>query len=212
MDDGKVRVDDEIFDQVILATGMSAAPGQTELYKQIEAELGVRMVDRYPLLDDKLSWMDGEDLYVVGANAVLELGPGALNLMGAMRGAKIVAESLRDLMWRVTSPVKAASASALVAANQFSLLGLEDDSDGDESDDDGDDADGESGIGDATQAEELPSLATPAAPRLRASPDPPNVAGCTSPFRLPASLHDADAPGGWSLAMEPNCNKRARRS
>ena len=63
MDDGKVRVDDEIFDQVILATGMSAAPGQTELYKQIEAELGLRMVDRYPLLDDKLSWLDGEDLY-----------------------------------------------------------------------------------------------------------------------------------------------------
>ena len=211
MDDGKVRVDDEIFDQVILATGMSAAPGQTELYKQIEAELGVRMVDRYPLLDDKLSWMDGEDLYVVGANAVLELGPGALNLMGAMRGAKIVAESLRDLMWRVTSPVKAASASALVAANQFSLLGLEDDSDGDESDDDGDDADGESGIGDATkQAEELPT-AIPAAPRLRASPDPP-VAGCTSPFRLPASLHD-DAAGDWSLEMEPSrFNKRARRS
>ena len=121
--EGKVHVDDEVFDHIILATGSSSAPGLTPLYKQVEAEFGLRTVDNYPLLDDGLSWMpNGEDLFVVGANAVLELGPGALNLMGAMRGGRIVAEGLRDLMWSTTHRK---AASAAVTANQFSLLGLD---------------------------------------------------------------------------------------
>ena len=104
--DGRVvHVDGEAFDHVILATGFSTAPGRTPLYQQVEAEFALQTVQtpcgssRFPLLDENLSWAEGADLYVVGANAVLELGPGALNLMGAMRGAKIVAEALRDVMW-----------------------------------------------------------------------------------------------------------------
>ena len=54
-----------------------------------------------------------------GANAVLELGPGALNLLGAMRGAKIVAEALRDVMWSSKH-----NRDAEMATNQFSKLNL----------------------------------------------------------------------------------------
>ncbi len=98
----------------------------------MEAELGLRTVHNFPLLDDGLSW-DGDMLFVVGANAVLELGPGALNLMGAMRGAKIVAEALRDVMWSSTR--REAPSEVVTVINQFSLLGGSDDSDGDDSDD-----------------------------------------------------------------------------
>ena len=134
--DGKVHVDGDVFDHVILATGSSTAPGLTPLFKQVESEFGLPMLDRFPLLDDALSWMDGEDLYVVGANAVLELGPGALNLMGAMRGAKIVAEALRDLMW---SNKRSGAASAVQNLNQFALL----DTDGSGSDESGSESDSE---------------------------------------------------------------------
>ena len=157
--DGRVvHVDGEAFDHVILATGFSTAPGRTPLYQQVEAEFALQTVQtpcgssRFPLLDENLSWAEGADLYVVGANAVLELGPGALNLMGAMRGAKIVAEALRDVMWSSEH-----NRDAEMATNQFSKLNLGgavleahrgcDDS-GDDSDDDrrccrDDDGDGE---------------------------------------------------------------------
>ena len=157
--DGRVvHVDGEAFDHVILATGFSTAPGRTPLYQQVEAEFALQTVktpcgtSRFPLLDENLSWAEGADLYVVGANAVLELGPGALNLMGAMRGAKIVAEALRDVMWSSEH-----NRDAEMATNQFSKLNLGgavleahrgcDDS-GDDSDDDrrccrDDDGDGE---------------------------------------------------------------------
>lgn len=136
--EGKVHVDDEVFDHIILATGSTSAPGLTPLYKQVEVELGLRTVDNYPLLDDGLSWMPGEDLFVVGANAVLELGPGALNLMGAMRGGRIVAEGLRDLMWNKMNDFKNRNneaASAAITGNQFSLLNSSDESSDDSSDD-----------------------------------------------------------------------------
>ena len=83
---------------------------------------------------------------------MLELGPGALNLMGAMRGAKIVASELRDLMWATTKG-RSETPNAASSANMFSLLGMDDeeseDDDGeseeedcaDSSDDDDDDDD-----------------------------------------------------------------------
>ena len=132
--DGKVHVDGEVYDHVILATGASAATGLNPLYAQVADEFALPLVDSLPELDDELRWsQDGRNLHVVGANAVLELGPGALNLMGAQRGAKIVAGALRDLMW---TGGKAASAEGVAAHNKFSLLGL--DSDDDDSDDDED--------------------------------------------------------------------------
>jgi len=132
--EGKIDVNGELFDRVILATGMSTEPMLSPLYQQVRDELGAPALDGYPVLDDSLRWAEEEDLFVMGANAVLQLGPGALNLMGAMRGAKIVAEALRDVMWARKGT---ASPSSVITGNPYAALGIESegDSDGTDSDD-----------------------------------------------------------------------------
>ena len=62
--------------------------------------MNVPTVGGLPRVDSRLRWHPQEDLFVLGANAVLELGPGGGNLMGAMRGARVVSNELRDLMWK----------------------------------------------------------------------------------------------------------------
>lgn len=132
-----LSVDGELFDHVILATGVSTAPALTPLFQQLERQFGLRVGSRLPLLDEDLRWMAGENVFVVGANAALELGPGALNLMGAMRGAKIVAEALREVMWSRGSSAKGQGSVVggdIFGSNQFSALELDDISGSDSSD------------------------------------------------------------------------------
>ena len=130
--EGRLRVNGEMFDQIILATGASTTLTQSPLYQQVIADFGAPTLDGFPKVDGSLRWVDDDDLFVVGANAVLELGPGALNLMGAMRGAKIVAEALRDLMWTTT---KGGGAASMVNANMYAALGDTLDDGNSESDD-----------------------------------------------------------------------------
>lgn len=40
-------------------------------------------------------WAPGSGIYVLGAYAALQLGPGALNLAGAKTGAALVVDSVR---------------------------------------------------------------------------------------------------------------------
>ena len=117
VEEERVHVDGEAFDHLILATGYSNAPAQSPLFQQVIKELELQTLNEFPILDESLSWKG--DLYVLGASASLELGPGALNLMGAMRGARIVAEALRDLMW--SSP-KRQVLSSVVSSNSYSVL------------------------------------------------------------------------------------------
>ena len=72
----------------------------------------------------------------LSSNAMLELGPGGGNLMGAMRGAKAVSDALHGLMWERAAGRPARS----TYTNQFAaLLALGDESgDDDESDDESD--------------------------------------------------------------------------
>jgi hypothetical protein len=86
---GKVHAGGE-FDHVILATGVTVEPLHNPLYQQVQTEFRAPTMDGLPFVDDVLRWVPNEELFVMGANAMLQLGPGALNLMGAMRGAKIV--------------------------------------------------------------------------------------------------------------------------
>eukprot|EP00966_Prymnesium_polylepis_P177466 4109755-Prymnesium_polylepis.1 len=130
--EGTLHVDGEPFDQIILATGSSNNPAHSALYQQVAAEFGAPTSDWFPRVDGSLRWVDGEDVFVVGANAVLELGPGALNLMGAMRGAKIVAEALRDLMWDAED----GQVSAKVHGNMYALLGDGESDSGNDSEED----------------------------------------------------------------------------
>jgi len=140
LDGGSVRVNREEFDHVILATGVSNAPMQLLLYKHVQIEFSAPLLNGLPHVDETLRWVKGEDLFVLGANAVLELGPGALNLMGAMRGAKIISSELRDLMWKMKGHQPP---TEIIASNMFSLLMNEDESkdlvDSDDDIDDGDD-------------------------------------------------------------------------
>ena len=70
-------------------------------------------------------WVPDEDLFVLGANAVLELGPGGGNLMGAMCGGRIIGNELHDLMWKPPDGKKADTARPTFSNMYASLLGEE---------------------------------------------------------------------------------------
>ena len=101
-DDGEhVVINGETFAMVILATGVVTAPSvgdSSPLYHSIKELLKAPTVNGLPKVDSRLRWVPHENVFVLGANAMLELGPGGGNLMGAMRGARIVANELYSLV------------------------------------------------------------------------------------------------------------------
>ena len=106
-DDAKakaVAVNGEAFAMVILATGVVASPSSSPLYQSISERFGAPTVEGLPRVGNRLRWLPHEDIFVLGANAVLELGPGGANLMGAMRGARIVSHELAALMGKAAQP------------------------------------------------------------------------------------------------------------
>ena len=141
VDDSQVIVNDEAFAMVILATGVSPAPSGSSLYQSVQELLDAPTVDGLPHVDTSLRWSPEEDLFVMGIGAMLELGPGGGNLMGAMRGAKLVANELHHLMWKQNTTDGASKARAgtpKIFANHYAaLLGGEsgDDSEGASSED-----------------------------------------------------------------------------
>ena len=116
-------VNGQPFGMVILATGVSSAPLAAPLYRSVQQQFGAPVVDGLPRVDEFLRWVADEDLFVLGANAVLELGPGGGNLMGAMRGAKVVANELHALMWQQSEKAKKAKIKTRrIYSNQFAAL------------------------------------------------------------------------------------------
>ena len=118
----RVVVNGEAFALVILATGSTAAPSASPLYRSVEEAFGAPMVESFPRVDKRLRWAPGEDLFVLGANAVLELGPGGGNLMGAMRGARVVSNELHDLLRKQCGTRKTGPARP-VFMNFYATLG-----------------------------------------------------------------------------------------
>jgi hypothetical protein len=57
---------------------------------------------------------------VLGANATLELGPGGGNLMGAMRGARVVSNQLHGLMGKSD---RSSNSGSSTCSNQYTCLG-----------------------------------------------------------------------------------------
>ena len=121
-DGSYVVVNGERFAMVILATGVVTATTCSPLYRSVEELLDAPVVDGLPRVDSFLRWAPEEDLFVLGANAMLELGPGGGNLMGAMRGARIVANELHDLMWEQSSKGKKAAPARSMFANAYASL------------------------------------------------------------------------------------------
>jgi hypothetical protein len=109
--DGKhVVIKGETFEMVILATGVVTAPScgdSSPLYHSVKELLKAPTVDGLPRVDSRLRWVPHEDVFVLGANAVLELGPGGGNLMGAMRGARVIANVLHGLVHQQSDRRKA---------------------------------------------------------------------------------------------------------
>jgi hypothetical protein len=84
-----VAVNGDRFALVVLATGVVTAPSSSPLYRSVEAGLAAPTVGGLPHVDSRLRWLPGEDLFVLGASAGLQLGPGCGNLIGAMRGVRV---------------------------------------------------------------------------------------------------------------------------
>ena len=118
-----VIVNGEAFAMVILATGIVTTPSSSALYQSVETLFGAPTTDGLPRVDSKLRWTPKEDLFVLGANAGLELGPGGGNLIGAMRGARIVSRELHGLMRRRLSDGRKARPAHLVYCNMYAALG-----------------------------------------------------------------------------------------
>ena len=114
VDGDSVAVNGERFAMVILATGVVTAPScgdSSPLYHSVKELLKAPAVEGLPRVGSTLRWVAREDVFVVGANAVLELGPGGGNLMGAMRGARVISNELHGLLC-----LDAAGAAASAAA------------------------------------------------------------------------------------------------
>lgn len=127
-------VDDEVFGLVILATGVALDPSSSPIFKEIRKNFPATFVGGFPQLDESLRWSENEDIFVVGCNAGLQLGPGALNLMGAMRSGILVAEELHDLMWKDTRAHK-----SQLESNLYGMLEIDSCSSSESDDDDHDD-------------------------------------------------------------------------
>ena len=136
---GLVTVNGEDFNSVVLATGVVTAPSCSPLYRSVEDLFDAPTVDGLPNVDTDLRWAPEEDVFVLGANAGLQLGPGGGNLMGAMRGAKLISNELHSLMWKEaeddkSKSKKVGSARHSIFANQYAMLEI---GDGDEEESDG---------------------------------------------------------------------------
>lgn len=91
-----VQVGDEVlnFDVVLLGTGSGADCTALPLIQNLLEKWPVPLVGGFPVLSTDCQWRSDVPVFVVGALAALQLGPGALNLMGARHGADIVATKL----------------------------------------------------------------------------------------------------------------------
>uniref|UniRef100_A0A6V2N7U4 Uncharacterized protein n=1 Tax=Emiliania huxleyi TaxID=2903 RepID=A0A6V2N7U4_EMIHU len=119
-----VQVNGEDFDLVVLCTGVAPEPlTSSALFRSVEELLGAPTVGGLPRVDSSLRWSRGEDVFVLGANAGLELGPGGGNLVGGMRGARVVSNELHVLMREgVCAPPRSGWPDRTAFANKYAAL------------------------------------------------------------------------------------------
>jgi len=98
-DGGAIRVvfcgetEDIVADRIILATGSKLDVNAVPLLRQASTRFDLPQVGALPNIDDNLQWGD-ESFTVVGAFALLEIGPDAGNLSGCRRCAERCADNL----------------------------------------------------------------------------------------------------------------------
>ena len=84
---------EEIFDNVVLATGRHLTPCEHPLMLQVSEQWCTSSLDSVPLLDHGLRWGDAP-IYCTGAMALLEIGADAMNLSGAREAGLRIANSI----------------------------------------------------------------------------------------------------------------------
>lgn len=132
--DGKVvaltlrqnRAEQIFADRVILATGSNLDVNGVPLLMNITENFKLPLVDGLPDLDEDLQWGE-ENFSVVGALAMMQIGPEAGNLSGCRRCAERCASSLgvHDSMYKESGPL----------TNIFEVFASSSDEDEDEDED-----------------------------------------------------------------------------
>ena len=164
-----VVVNGESFALVILATGVVNKPCScSPVFQSVVENFEAPSVHGLPCVDSTLRWLPDEDLFVLGANAVVELGPGGLNLMGAMRGGRIVSKELHDLMWSQPAADENGKNGTAAFANPFAVPGesSEEESEDEESEDEEEKAKWAAAMAEAQAARE--ATQAKAAPKTKA--------------------------------------------
>ncbi|KAI9010541.1 hypothetical protein DFJ74DRAFT_684846 [Hyaloraphidium curvatum] len=91
-------------DIVVLATGCAADVASDPLFADLLAAFPIPMHNGLPELDHDLRWAPGVHVHVMGSKAALQLGPDALNLAGAMGGARRLWPVLRPVLEGIDGP------------------------------------------------------------------------------------------------------------
>ena len=128
-DNGKVKLsmgsDEELaVDCIVMACGIKPESTANPFVQSIQDKIPIKMTGGFPNVSVDLEWR--KNLFVVGALAGLNVGPGSGNIMGARRAASIVANTLGCKSWLREGQ------GAL--SNKFQLFWDEDDSSDSDSD------------------------------------------------------------------------------
>ncbi|KAJ3086310.1 hypothetical protein HK102_013307 [Quaeritorhiza haematococci] len=95
-----VRLDNGIafeeVEKVWLATGSTVDVRKEPVFKGLLEKVPVPVVGGLPVVNPDLRWARGCEVYLMGAYAALQLGPMALNLMGAKMGSERIAEAILE--------------------------------------------------------------------------------------------------------------------
>jgi hypothetical protein len=93
--------------------------------QQLQQQLPIPVVSGLPAIQASLEWADNSGVYVLGAYAALQLGPGALNLAGAKTASVVLVKQLqKQLGWG--SPGSSSSRSSSSSKGAGKGLGRKD--------------------------------------------------------------------------------------
>lgn len=96
-------------DRLWLATGSALSAQAEPLLAPLLQQLPVPVVAGLPAIQPDLEWAAGSRLFVLGAYAALQLGPGALNLAGAKTGSVVLAQQMKGCLPELPAAVAAAA-------------------------------------------------------------------------------------------------------
>ncbi|KAG2484079.1 hypothetical protein HYH03_017098 [Edaphochlamys debaryana] len=106
-------------DHVWLATGSQVDAAADPLLATLLAACPVPLAGGMPALTPQLRWREDTDIFVAGAYAALQLGPGAANLMGARTAAVRLAALWHKEAGPALCPHPADTRAAVVALSEF---------------------------------------------------------------------------------------------